>query len=68
MPPQGSLYFRGIPRTLKDRFRKLCNKHNIPMTEVIARFMREVIKRDSSLMQDILHQPPVGRDHPDTEE
>jgi hypothetical protein len=62
MPVQGSLYFRGIPRTLKDRFRKLCTRHNIAMTEAVARFMREVVKKDSALWQDILHQAPVGRD------
>ncbi len=57
-----ALYVRGIPPALKARYKRLCERDNISMTEGLARFMQLVTKKDSPLWQDLLRLPPAPRE------
>lgn len=61
-PTGDSMRIAGLQRELRFKFKRRCERDNIPMTEAIGRFMRLVIDENSPLWQDILHQPPVERE------
>ena len=44
---KSTLYFRGIARDLKDKFKGACYRRGETMQDVIERFMREYVEADS---------------------
>ena len=64
MPEQTekAFYIRGIPNKLKDKYKRLCEAHHIPMTEGISRLLVLVTDDDSPLWNRVLRMPPTARE------